>query len=440
MIDLNSAVEDARAIFHAALDGVQADRLLAGVDWAAAAPEPLDTYRTIRVVGMGKAAMAMASIVERALGSRIAEGVAVVPEGYPDTLPARYDPPTQIDIRTGGHPVPTEASREGARRIRSVADRSKEDNLLIVLVSGGGSALITDPVDGVSLEEAQAAFRLLLESGADIHAINAVRKHLTRLGGGQLARAAHPADVCALVISDVVGNNLATIASGPTVPDPTTFDDAVGVLRQYGLWDDVPAAVQNHLDAGRNGDRLETLKPDDPVFEYVRTHLIGTNRDALAAAQEKAEALGYRVQIEETEVTGEARTIGRRQAEVLLQQESAAPACLLWGGETTVTVQGDGVGGRNQEVALAAAPVLAQTDRPAVLLSGGTDGIDGPTDAAGAWATPETMASAQRHGLDPQRHLNENNAYPFFRVLDALLKPGPTHTNVMDVQIGLIGA
>ncbi len=430
---------DARAIFDAAVRSVQADRLLIGEAVAAAPLHPLEAYSQINVVGMGKAAMAMAAVVEHRWAASISGGAVVVPEGYPSTLPDRFTPPVRISVQTGGHPIPTARSQRGAERIRSIAAGMATDELLLVLISGGGSALVADPVEGVALEDARATFRALLESGAGIHAINAVRKHLTRLGGGQLARAAHPADVWALVISDVVGDDLTTIASGPTVPDPTTFTDAVDVLRQHDLWPDVPASVRRYMTAGQGGRSPDTLSAGDPVFDRVRTHLVGRNRTAVQAAKEAAMRRGYRTRIAATGGIGEARETGKQQAQHLLQHDPDAPMCLIWGGETTVTVRGTGTGGRNQEVALGAAQRLAEVDRPAVLLSGGTDGVDGPTDAAGAWATPQTVAAAQRQGFDLQAHLANNDAYPLLDALDQLLRTGPTHTNVMDVQIGLIG-
>ena len=430
---------DAQSLFEAALERVQPDRLLSGVDASAWLPRPIDRYDRLQVVGMGKAALGMGSVVERRWGDRISGGAVVVPEGYPSTRPARYRSPQSIDVLIGGHPVPTEPSQRAARRLMQIADDVERGDGLIVLISGGGSALTADPASGLTLEAVRTTFQKLLASGADIHAVNTVRKHLTRVGGGQLARAAHPAEVGALVISDVVGDDLATIASGPTVPDPTTFADAVDVLREHKLWDDVPEPVRTHLQRGRAGEAPETLKPGDPVFDRVRTQLVGRNRDALEAARNAADELGYAARIVRGSITGEAREVGRRQAEALLQEKASTPVCLIWGGETTVTVRGDGMGGRNQEVALGAAQMLAKAGRPAVLLSGGTDGIDGPTDAAGAWVTSETQRTAQKRGFNLQAHLDHNDAYPLLDALDQLIRTGPTHTNVMDVQVGLIG-
>jgi hydroxypyruvate reductase len=253
-----------------------------------------------------------------------------------------------------------------------------------------------------------------------------------------LAGAAHPADVAALVVSDVVGNDLSSIASGPTVPDPSTFADAVRILYRSGPWHDVAEPVRRYLADGADGWQPET--PSDPAdFERVRTQLIGSNRTALDGAREAAERLGYRVNVVEEPVEGEAADAGSACARTIREAEPDRPTVWLWGGEPTVTVTGSGTGGRNQEVALGAAQDLADAaeDVPLVVLSGGTDGIDGPTDAAGAWATPETVHRGRDAGLDAQDHLDRNDSYAFFNALDELLRPGPTHTNVMDVIVGV---
>jgi hydroxypyruvate reductase len=321
---------------------------------------------------------------------------------------------------------------EAAQRVLDLADELGADDLLLVALSGGGSALWPAFGEGISLEDAQRTFRLLLHSGADIRAVNTVRRHLSRIGGGQLARAAAPAHVLTLVISDVVGDDLATIASGPTVPDPTTFADALAVLHRSRI--PLPDRVWDHLRRGADDER-ETTQAAVP---NARTVLVGSNGDALVAARAEAERRGYAVRLHPEPLTGEAREVGRRLAREALSLDVDRPTCLLWGGETTVTVTGDGRGGRNQEVALAAALELDGASRDVLLLSGGTDGIDGPTDAAGAWATPQTDLRARSLGLDPHDHLARNDAHPLFDALGQLLRTGPTHTNVMDVQIALV--
>jgi len=430
-------VADAQAIFRAAVRGAQADVLLTQTPWTTWAPNPLDQYRRVVVAGMGKAALAMAGMVEQQLGEQIAEGAVVVPHGHTQTPPPHCPPPRRIEVLEAGHPVPDEHSVQAARRILALAEDCAEDDLLLVLISGGGSSLCADFEPPVTLADAQQTFRLLLESGADIHQINTVRKHLSRIGGGRLARAAAPADVLALVISDVVGDDLSVIASGPTVPDPTTFAEAIAVLRRYDLWHRVPESVRVRLEAGVTDPSLETPKPADPRFARVVTRLIGTNRRALEAAADEARQRGYSVRIVTDRLTGEAREVAPRLVTALRNVRDDRPVCLLWGGETTVTVRGSGRGGRNQELALAATLAMEGWDAEAVLLSGGTDGRDGPTDAAGAWATPDTAARAHACGMDPRAYLDNNDAYTFFKALDQLLFTGPTHTNVMDVQVGL---
>lgn len=428
-------VDDVRAIFEAAVRAVQADALLTE---PVLAELPLDDAAHVHVAGMGKAAMAMAGVLEAHRGEQVDGGTVVVPAGYPAHYPSRLPQPQRIEVIEGGHPVPTRASRRAGQRLRAIAEACGPNDLLLVLISGGGSALVVDPVRDVSLAAMQSTVQRLLESGAPIGAINTVRKHLSRIKGGQLARAAAPATTVALVVSDVVGDDLSTIASGPTVPDPTTFAGAIEALETYDVWTRVPEAVQRHLEAGRAGTVEETPKPGAEVFERVSTRLVGTNRHALEAAAQAARERGYAARILASDVTGEAREVGRAHATAVLEAAADAPVCLLWGGEPTVTVTGDGRGGRNQEVALAAA--LAWEDAPQAMafLSGGTDGIDGPTDAAGAWVTPATVAKAREEGLDPHVHLDDNNSYPFFENLNQLMKPGPTHTNVMDVHVGLV--
>jgi hydroxypyruvate reductase len=384
--------------------------------------------------------MAMAGVVEERLEGLVDEGVVIVPEGDPDTYPEHFPAPSTVIVNEGGHPIPSQGSIRGARRILEQAEAAGEEDLLIVLISGGGTALSTLPREGIDLYDLKTTYHHLLTGGVDIHGANAVRKHLTQVGGGQLARAAHPADVVAPIVSDVVGDDISVIASGPTAPDSSTYEDAMQVLYQNGLWHDVPAPIRSHLAEGARGTRPETPGSEADCFERTKNTVVGTNRTALDAAKEAAESRGYKVASIKEDVSGEACTVGEQHARTLLRESSARPTCWLWGGESTVTVTGDGKGGRNQEVALGAALALEDTEQSAVLLSGGTDGIDGPTDAAGAWATSETAADARTAGHDPETHLAENDAYPLFDALGQLIRTGPTHTNVMDVQVGLAGA
>ena len=449
---LDPAVDDAQTIFQAAVRSVQADQLLDAETVRSAAPAPLSTYDRIQVVGMGKAAMGMAGAVEAILGrdragghrlddpqvAPVTEGTVVVPSGYPGTFPDEAPAPQAVRVLEGDHPHPTLRSVRAGRALHRHAEEAGDGDLMIVLVSGGGTSLAAVPVEDVEVEDVADTSRRLLRAGVPIEKVNAVRKHLTRVGGGQLAGAAHPADVAALVVSDVVGDDLSSIGSGPTVPDPSTFTDAVRILYRAGLWHDVAEPVRRYLADGADGRQPET--PSDPTdVERVRTQLIGSNRTALDGAREAAERLGYRVNVAEEPVEGEAADAGRACARTIREAEPDRPTVWLWGGETTVTVTGSGTGGRNQEVALGAAQDLADApeDAPLVVLSGGTDGIDGPTDAAGAWATPETVRRGREAGLDAWDHLDRNDSYAFFDALDQLLRPGPTHTNVMDVIVGV---
>jgi len=434
----NSLVEDAKSLFSAAVERVQAPALLSQRDASIWAPAPPDAYDVIRVLGMGKAALAMAGEVERRLGVSRVQGCVVVPEGYPDTFPKDLSRPTVIEVREGGHPLPSQESIHAARRIMAQAEAAGPDELVLVLVSGGGTALSTLPAPGLELADLKTTYHRMLTGGVKVHQMNAVRKHLTQVGGGQLARAASPADVGSLVVSDVVGDDMSVIASGPTVPDPTTYPDAMQVLYTHGLWHDIPSPLRSHLAEGARGGHPETPGSDDACFERTKNTLLGTNRTALDSAKAAAEAHGYVVRGVTEDVEGEARAVGTHHANRLLKADPTVPTCWLWGGEPTVTVTGKGKGGRNQEVALGAALVLDKVQSPAVLLSGGTDGIDGPTDAAGAWATPETIEKARREGCDPEQHLSENDAYRLFDAIGQLLRTGPTHTNVMDVHVGLV--
>jgi hydroxypyruvate reductase len=387
----------------------------------------------------------MARGARSTLGERLAGGALVLPAGQEGEAPAGFA------VFGGGHPMPTDEGVRGARAVLALAESLGEDDLLLCLVSGGGSALATLPPEGVSLQDLQETTRRLLAAGATIGELNCVRKHLDRLKGGRLARTAAPARVAALILSDVVGDPLDVIASGPVSADPTTFEDALRVLERRGLLETAPAAVRAHLERGRQGEEPESPGPDDPAFAGVTTAVVGSNRLAAEAARAEAERRGYATLLLSTLVTGEAREVGRvlaaLGAEVLRSgRPAAAPACLVAAGETTVTVAGAGRGGRNQEVALGAAvaldELLGQDPEAAgriLVASAGTDGIDGPTDAAGALATGDTVVRAKKLDLDPQRALADNDAYPFFEALGDLIVTGPTGTNVMDLMLVLAG-
>lgn len=432
---MNDWNEAAHAIFAAALRGVRPDVLLERCDWRSLLRRPLADYDRIIVLGIGKASLAMGGVLERELGGPPAAGVLVVPRGYLRSFPADLPRPSTLDIVEAGHPVPDDGSVRAARRVLAEASDAGPGDLVLVLLSGGGSSLCADFAPGVGLDDARRTFELLLQCGAEIGAVNTVRKQLSRVAGGRLARAIAPAEGLALVLSDVPGDDLHVIASGPTVPCATTREDARGVIERYALWDRLPPSVRAQL--GSPADDLAPPGPGDPVFERVRTVLVGGNRDALEAAARQARRLGLETVVAGEPLEGEARLVGRRLAAEVVGTRRHRPTCYLWGGETTVTVTGPGRGGRNQELALAAALALAHAGRDLFLLSGGTDGIDGPTDAAGACVTPDVVPAARLAGLEPLRYLEQNDAYTFFERRGGLLKPGPTHTNVMDVVVAL---
>jgi len=388
------------------------------------------------VVGAGKACAAMAAAVEEVLGDRIRDGVVVVKDGY--ALPLR-----RIRVAQAGHPVPDARGVEGTSAILGLLTETRPEDLVIVLISGGGSALLPAPVAGIDLIEKQAMTRALLACGATIEEINAVRKHCSRIKGGQLARALFPARSLTLILSDVIGDPLDAIASGPTVPDTTTYGEALEVLRRYRVEDRIPVSILRHLERGARGEIPETPKAGDPCFATAHHCIVGNNFQSLLAARDRAARLGFQALLLTTALKGESREVAKVLAALLLEMRRSGhplspPACLLLGGETTVTVRGKGKGGRSQELVLAGAIAIAG-GRDLVIWSAGTDGTDGPTDAAGAVADGDTWARAKEVGLDPLRALEENDAYHFFEGLGDLIKTGPTLTNVMDVILLLAG-
>lgn len=391
----------------------------------------LDQYRRVIVVGGGKAGASMAQAVEAILGARITAGHVNVKYGY--TAPTQI-----ITVHEAGHPVPDAAGIDGTQAMVELLRDTSDDDLVLCLISGGGSALMTLPVRGVTLDDIQTLTDLLLRSGAPIQAINTVRKHLSQVKGGQLARLAYPATVVSLILSDVVGSPLDVIASGPTVPDSTTFADALAVLERHGIAAQVPGAIMQHLRAGAAGVVLDTPKAGDTVLEMVHNVIVADNARAGAAALDAARARGFNALLLSTYVEGEAREVALVLA--ALAKEIAAtgrpipaPACLILGGETTVTVRGDGRGGRNQELALAAALALHDTPN-AVIASLATDGTDGPTDAAGGLVDARTVVRGAARGLSAQNALARNDAYSYLGAVGDLLVTGPTNTNVNDVM------
>jgi hydroxypyruvate reductase len=339
----------------------------------------------------------------------------------------------------GGHPVPTIGSEQAGRRALGVAGSLEADETLVVLLSGGASALMAVPAAGVALDDKRATTDRLLRAGADIHSLNTVRKHLSAIKGGWLAAGA-PGACRAFAISDVVGDDLSVIASGPTVGDSSTFGDAVDVLRRFGGEGAYPRAVVARLAKGARGDVPETPKPGDPRLVRAASAVIGGRHDAMDGAVGEAERLGYHVVRIDDPVVGEARIAAASHLRGVVARAAgvARPACIVSSGETTVRVVGDGKGGRNQEFALAAAAALASLGGSAVAASAGTDGVDGPTDAAGAIVDATTVERARAGGLSPDTFLDDNNAYPFFAALGDLILTGPTDTNVGDLQIILL--
>jgi glycerate 2-kinase len=394
----------------------------------------LSGYGRIFVAGGGKAGSPMVAAIEEILGQRITAGLVNVKHGY---LPAEVANVRRVEIVEAGHPTPDEAGRRGAGRMVEMLSGLTEKDLVICLISGGGSALMTLPQPTISLADVQALTGALLRCGATINEVNAVRKHISRLKGGQLARLIHPAQVVSLILSDVVGNPLDVIASGPTVPDTTTFTQAYGVLEKYHLPDKVPTSIVEHLAAGVAGKIAETPKEGDAVFATVYNLIVGSNEIAARAALNRARELGFNTQLLSTYVEGEAREVAKVLAAVAKEMAKSGqpipqPACLVVGGETTVTITGEGKGGRNQEMALAAALAIEGWE-DVMIVTLATDGTDGPTDAAGAMATGETVAWAKELGLDPEEYLANNDSYHFFEVLGELIITGPTNTNVNDL-------
>ena len=390
------------------------------------------------LVAAGKAAATMARAAEDVLGDQLSAGLAV------DTSPAAGL--TRVGLRVAGHPVPDERGLAAASELETMVRGLGRDDLLLVLLSGGASALLPAPVAGLTLEDKALVTSQLLRAGATIRELNTVRKHLSRLKGGGLARAAAPARCVCLVLSDVVGDDLSTIASGPTVPDPTSYQEALATLESRGATASVPASVLRHLRAGASGDAPETPKPGDAVFRGVTTRIIGSNRLSVEAAAREARRQGLKVVVLTTRLEGEAREVARVLVAMLREcvetgRPATPPVCLIAGGETTVTVRGDGRGGRNQELAMAAAGPLASFPAPAVVACLATDGVDGMSRAAGGVVDDETLGRARGLGLASLADfLAANDSEAFLASLGDLIVTGPTGTNVVDLAVLLAGA
>lgn len=398
----------------------------------------LTEFDNIYVLGAGKATARMALAVEFLLGERIVAGAIVVKYGH--CVPLRHIKQFEAD-----HPVPDQAGVVATHHILQLAYDADERSLVITLLSGGASALLVAPTEGITLKDKQQTTRLLLNAGADIRELNAVRKHLSAIKGGRLAQAVYPAQSLTLILSDVIGDPLEVIASGPTAPDDSTYAEAMQVIRRYELVTQIPQAVLRHLQAGQQGLVAESVKRNAPCWGKTQNMVVANLRLALHAALDTAQQQGFSSRIVNDAVSGEAREVALQLAELarqeLAQMQSGERRCLLSGGETTVTVRGKGQGGRNQELALAFAIAIAGM-RSVSLFSAGTDGTDGPNDAAGAYVDGATVAKVD--GLAAHRYLEDNDSYAYFQQLDEMsggqlhFKPGPTGTNVMDMQILLL--
>lgn len=398
--------------------------------------EDLSRYKQVIVLGIGKASARMASAMESILEDELSAGFVITKYGHGLKL-------RKIQVMEAGHPVPDENSLKGARILSQMAAAADVHTLIINLISGGGSSLLCLPADGISLEDKRQATRVLLASGADIDEMNCIRKHISKVKGGGLAKIASPARLINLILSDVIGDRIDTIASGITAPDHTTFEDALSIVRKYALEDKLPQAVRDHLVCGAQGKIPETPKADNPVFRNTVNIILGNNTLAVNAARKTAQRLGYDARILSTTLAGEASGAGSYFAQLAKVIDSgksgiAKPAAIIAGGETTVTIRGKGKGGRNQEMALAFAIELHRIypgSSNIFFLSAGTDGSDGPTDAAGAFVKPALMEKMKAISAQAAACLTENDSYHFFRDTGDLFKTGPTYTNVCDIEI-----
>ncbi len=393
----------------------------------------LSGIKNIYVVGFGKASAAMAQALESILGSRITAGHIITK--YEHSVPLNF-----IEITEAGHPVPDENGIKGTAHIISIVNAAEKDDLVICLISGGGSALLADVPKGCTLEQVKIVNNLLLKSGADIIEMNCIRKHLSKVKGGLLSKAAYPTRVVSLILSDVIGDRLDVIASGPTAPDSTTFADAISIIKKYQIENELPKQIARILHEGNKNNQLETLKESDEMLLRTDNLIIGTNILAMKTAKEKAESLGYETWIITNMLHGDVNNVAHyiiETAKKYRDYKLNKKICLLLGGEPTVEVKAKGLGGRNQHLALLVASLLK--DLPNVtLLSGGTDGTDGPTDAAGAVVDYSTLKNAANLQLDVEQYINNYDSYRFFKHEGGLVITGPTQTNVMDLMIVLI--
>jgi glycerate 2-kinase len=403
----------------------------------------LKRYHHVYLVGGGKASIPMATALSQILEGRVTAGhintrrTGPLPAASSANDVASLLPGSPITVTEAGHPLPDQRGEAGVARMAELLRVATAEDLVLFVISGGGSALMTWPMPGISLEDKREVTQQLLSSGATINELNAVRKHISRCKGGQLAQLAYPAEVITLILSDVVGSPLDVIASGPTVPDASTYDQALRVLAGHGLLERAPRAVVELLEGGAAGLLPETPKAGDPIFERTFNVLVGDNRAAARAAAVEADRLGFHTMLLSTSVEGEAREVGKVFAALAREIEEtggpvAPPACLIAGGETTVTVRGQGTGGRNQEMALAAALKIAGLEHTLIACCA-TDGADGPTEATGAWVDGATVHRALEMGFDAGAFLADNDSHTFFRRVGGLIVTGPTNTNVNDL-------
>jgi glycerate 2-kinase len=395
-----------------------------------------DNFNRLVVIGFGKAACPMAKAIEDSLLDILKTGIVITKYNHCNKYILK-----RITVFEAGHPLPDENGFKGTDTIIRLLKNTDEHTFVVCLISGGGSALLVAPCDGITLHEKQKVTELLLKAGADIYELNTVRKHISKVKGGRFAEIVYPSRVISLILSDVIGDRLDVIASGPTSPDTTTYGDALRVLKKYGLVGEIPQGVSDFLNRGAEGLISETPKERSIIFEKIENIIIGSNRKALEAAEKKSECLGFNTKVISSEVTGDARKAGKclagKALEIKKVKKDNKPICLISGGETTVTVRGRGKGGRNMELALSFATEI-EGFKGITLLSAGTDGTDGPTDAAGAIVDGVTIRKAKSLRLDPDEYLKNNDSYNFFKEIDGLFITGPTETNVMDIQIMVI--
>ena len=388
----------------------------------------LPAIKNIYVIGFGKASAAMAQALESILGSKITAGCIITKYGH--SVPLKY-----TEIIEAGHPIPDENGIQGTKRILSIVNNAGKDDLVICLISGGGSALLADVPEGCTLDDLKLLNDILLKAGANITEMNCIRKHLSKVKGGLLSKAAYPARLVSLIISDVIGDPLDVIASGTMAPDPTTFAEAVSILEKYKIADIIPDKMYRFLLDGLENKHPETLKESDEILLRTSNMIVGTNVLALKTAKEKAESVGYKTQIITNSLGGDVTDVGAYIVEKVKSADKNS--CLLFAGEPTVKVTGTGLGGRNQHLALIIADLLKGMSGTTILVAG-TDGSDGPTDVAGAVVDTSTWMNAFRLNLNMEQYIRNNDAYHFFEQEGGLIITGPTQTNVMDLMIALI--